>query len=49
MVGGWVFEMQWVAAFLGGCVFVGPLMVAFLGGWNGLWAMVRTRFVGYGG
>ena len=34
----WVVEM-----------FVGPLMVEFLGGWNGLWAMVRTGFVGYGG
>ena len=34
----WVVEM-----------FVGPLMAEFLGGWNGLWAMVRTGFVGYGG
>ena len=28
---------------------MGPLMVEFLGGWNGLWAMVKTRFVGYSG
>ena len=30
-------------------MFVGPLMAKFLSGWNGLWAMVRTGFVGYGG
>ena len=30
-------------------MFVGLLMAEFLGGWNGLWTMVGTGFVGYGG
>ena len=44
----WAFWLVlWVV--VGDCVFMGPLMVEFLGGWNGLWAMGRTRFVGYSG
>ena len=47
VVGGWVFELQWLAAFLGGwdvCRFVDGWVFGWLE-----WAMVRTGFVGFCG